>query len=136
MQSRAEAAGSVGVVALAAALLVGPTGAAAQGTGFTFEDFSVETTQSLLDICTVDASTPNQWEAKAFCYGYFQGGADFQEALTAGPNFQPIACPGDEVKVEDAVAVFITFAEANPQYLADRPMDSVFRAAAQAWPCP
>jgi Rap1a immunity proteins len=126
------------IVAIALAMAVGAASlaeAADDDKGFGLEDFQVETAQDLLDICTLDQSHPSYWEAKAFCYGYFQGGVDFHHALSSGPNFQPIACPTDEATVRDAVAAFVAYARANPEDLSERPMDVVFRAVSEKWPC-
>ena len=116
--------------------LAGATPVAAAGSeGFALDDFQVETAQDLADICTLDQSHSSYWEAKAFCYGYFQGGADFHHAMASVPQFQPIACPTDEATVRSAVDAFVAYARAHPEYLSERPMDVVFRAVGDRWPC-
>jgi hypothetical protein len=130
-----SAATSVVAAALVLALAAVAPAEAADDEGFALDDFQVETAQNLLDICTLDRSHPNYWEAKAFCYGYFQGGADFHQALASGPNFQPIVCPTDDVTVRDAVDAFVAYARAHPESLSERPMDVVFRAVSEKWPC-
>jgi hypothetical protein len=116
-------------------ILASITKASAQE-GYSLDDFTVDTAQDLLDVCTLDAGHPHHWEAQAFCYGYFHGGADFHRALSSGPNFQPIACPTDDVTIRGAVAAFVAYARAHPEYLSDRPMDVAFRAVSEKWPCP
>ena len=128
------AAASIIAVALLAAVAAAPPVEAAEE-GFGFDDFRVETAQDLLDICTLDRSHPSHWEAAAFCYGYFQGGAHFHQAIASVPQFQPIACPTGEVTVRDAVDAFVTYARAHPDSLAERPMDAVFQAVGETWPC-
>ena len=122
-------------IALAGAALPAPL-AAAGSEGFAFDDFQVETAQDLFDICTLDPSHASYWAAEAFCYGYFQGGADFHEAMSSVPQFQPVACPTDEVTVRAAVGAFVEYARAHPDDLSARPMDVVFRAVGERWPCP
>ena len=122
-------------IAAAALLLASTSGAPAQE-GFSLDDFTVETGQDLLDVCTVDQDHLSYWEAQAFCYGYFQGGADFHQALVSGEGRSPIACPPEGATVRDAVQHFTGYARAHPKYLSERPMDLVFRAVAEAWPCP
>ncbi|HSA80417.1 MAG TPA: Rap1a/Tai family immunity protein [Geminicoccaceae bacterium] len=130
---RPAAAGIFGVALIAAVAAASPAEAA--GEGFGLDDFQVETGQDLLDICTLDQSHPSHWEAQAFCYGYFQGGADFHHAMASVPQFQPIACPTEEVTVRAAVDAFVAHARANPEHLAERPMDLIFRAVSETWPC-
>jgi Rap1a immunity proteins len=108
---------------------------AADSQGFALDDFKLKTGQDLLDICTLDQGHASYWEAQAFCFGYFRGGADFHRALVGGPNFQPIACPGPGATIRDAVAVFIDYARAHPEQLTGAPMDVVFRAVSARWPC-
>lgn len=121
--------------ALSIALAVAARVAAAGGEGFTLDDFEVETAQDLADICTLDQSHSSYWGAQAFCYGYFQGGADFHQAMSSVPQFQPIACPTDEATVRGAVDAFVAYARAHPESLSERPMDVVFRAVGDRWPC-
>ena len=108
---------SIVAAALAVGVAAAPLAGAAEDQGFALDDFQVATAQALLDICTLDPSHPNHWEAMAFCYGYFQGGVDFQHALASGPDFQPMVCPSAEVMVRDAVDAFVAFARAHPESL-------------------
>ncbi len=129
----------VGVIgaALAAALACSvPTDAAEPSEGFALDDFELRSTQDLLDICTLDKNDPRRFEAEAFCYGYFKGGADYHRALTSGSRYPPIACPAPGVTARDVVAVFVDYARAHPEYLNEHPMDTAFRAVSAKWPCP
>ena len=98
-------------------------------------DFELPNAHSLLDICTAEEAHPNYWEAVSFCYGFFQGGVHYHRALAAGEGFEPIACPPGEISLRQLVSTFVTYAGANPQYLGESPMDTVFRAVADQWPC-
>lgn len=129
------AAASFVASALVAAVAAASPAEAADDEGFDFDDFQVETAQDLLDICTLDQSHPSHWEAAAFCYGYFQGGAHFHQAIASAPQFQPVACPTGAVTVRDAVEVFVAYARSHPDSLTERPMDAVFRAVGETWPC-
>ena len=115
-------------------LSAGPVGGARAGE-FTFDDFTLTTSEDLLDICTVEPAHNSHFEAMAFCYGYFQGGVHYHRALTSGPKYAPIACPTEPVSVQQLVSVFVTYARANPQHLAEQPMDTAFRAMVAQWPC-
>src|SRR4051794_32183181 len=90
---------------------------AAGSQGFELGDFKLKTAQDLLDICTLDQGDSSYWEAQAFCFGYFRGGADFQRALVAGPGLRPIACPPAGATVRDGVDVFVAYARAHPNEL-------------------
>lgn len=120
---------------VAAMLVVAPPAGAASHDGFTLDDFELQNTKSLLDICTLEEAHESYWEAASFCIGFFQGGVHYHRALANGPNFEPIACPTEEVTLRQLVSVFIAYARANPIYSDEPPMDSVFRAVADQWPC-
>jgi len=134
MRHRSLWPAALGIAVAGAAL--SPPLAAAGSEGFSLNDFQVETAQDLFDICTLDQSDPSYWAAQAFCYGYFQGGADFHQAMAPVPQFQPVACPGPNATVRDAVQVFVEYARAHPEDLSAPPMDVVFRAVGERWPCP
>jgi hypothetical protein len=122
-------------IALASVALGPAPVAVAASEGFAHEDFQVATAQNLFDICTLDQSHPDYWTARAFCYGYFQGGTDFHEAMAPVPNFQPIACPEGAATVRDAVEAFVDYGRAHPEDLSEAPMDVMFRAVGEQWPC-
>lgn len=121
---------------VAGALLLASVATATAQEGFALDDFSVDSGQDLLEICTLDQGHPNYWEAQAFCFGYFQGGADFHQALVSGPNSKPLICPPADASIRDAVAIFVTYAGGHPESLDQAPMDVVFRAVSEEWPCP
>jgi len=122
-------------LALALGLALAPWTSWAQTDGYTLEDYQLETSGDLLDICTLDQSHANYWEARGFCLGYFTGGIHLQDALAAAPNFERIACAPANATRNDVVAVFVAYARAHPEYLDERPMDTVFRAVNDEWPC-
>lgn len=108
----------------------------AVGREFTNEDFKLDSTEDLLDICTVEPSDPSHWAATAFCYGFFQGAMHYHDALArGGAEFAPIICPAEPLTVREVVTTFVTYAQANPKFLAEPPIDTAFRAVAEKWPC-
>ena len=135
MRQGSRAAAGIATMALAAWLVSLVPLEAAQDPGFALDDFKLKSGQDLLDICTLDRASASYWEAQAFCFGYFRGGADFQRAL-AGPGLKPIACPAAGATVRDGVDVFVAYARAHPGELIQPPMDVVFRAVSARWPCP
>jgi Rap1a immunity proteins len=129
-----EAGRPLPLIVAGALLLASVTNAPAQE-GYSLDDFDVESGQDLLDVCGLDEGHAHYWEAQAFCFGYFHGGADFHHAMI-GQRQNPIVCPPPEVTVRDAVDQFVSYARAHPEYLGEEPMDLVFRAVIEAWPCP
>jgi hypothetical protein len=111
------------------------TVAAGAQAAFTPEEFKLDQTRELLDICTVSASHPDYLEAYGFCVGYFTGAMHYHRALAKGPERKAIVCPEHTVTRAEAIAVYVTWAKANPQYMNDEPMEALMRAAVEKWPC-
>src|SRR5919106_1479663 len=98
-------------VALALGLALAPWAASAQTDGYTLDDYQLRTSGDLLDICALDSSHPQYWEARGFCLGYFAGGIDLHDALAVAQDFPQIACPAEGVTRNDVVEAFVTYAQ-------------------------
>ena len=118
-------------IALAIAAMLAGSAAAV-----TMEDFKVEQSQNLLNLCSADESDPLYAESKMFCLGYFAGAMHFHRALTSTDKIKPVACPQGTVTRVEAANNFVTWARANPKYMGEPAIDSAVRSAVAAWPCP
>jgi Rap1a immunity proteins len=122
-------------IALALDVALAPLTSWGQTDGYTLDDYQLRTSGDLLDICTLDASHSNYWEARGFCIGYFAGGIDLHDALAGAHDFPRLACPSERVTRNQVVETLITYAQAHPEHVGERPMDTVFRAVIDRWPC-
>ncbi len=129
--------GIAGAVVLGAGLLVaGQAGAETQlSDGYTLEDFHLRTAADLVDICTLGQDHPDYIAARAFCYGFFEGGKHYDNAISTSPTYKKIVCDPEGTARTEAVDVFIAYVQANPKYAADAPIDTIFRALVAKWPC-
>jgi len=129
--------GIVGVAVITAGWLV--SGQLRAGTalsdGYTLEDFRLHTAADLVDVCTVTQGHPDRETAKAFCYGFFEGGTHYHDTISISPTYQKIVCAPPETTRREAVEVFVTYVQANPQYGSEAPIDAIFRALVAKWPC-
>ena len=103
----------------------------------TAEDFQVRTTGDLVDLCTVSASDPLAQQAIHFCHGYLVGAFHYHLAESAGPEgAKRLVCfPTSTVTRNEAVAMFIDWVKAHPQYLKEFPVETEFRFLTEKWPC-
>lgn len=116
-----------------AALVVAATRADAT---LTREDFVVETTQDLIDLCTVADDDPLRLAAIGFCHGYLVGAYQYQQALTDGPKAKPWVCPPSPPPSRvEAVKMFVAWCQANPRYMGDAPVETLGRFLFATWPC-
>ena len=96
----------------------------------------VSTTADFLALCDVSTDDPAYATSMAFCLGYIDAVMDYHEALTAGPKYDPIACPQTQVTREEVMTVVLNWSRNNAQYLTrETPVHGVMRAASEKWPC-
>jgi hypothetical protein len=99
-------------------------------------DFEAKTTQSLLNLCTAPPGDPRHREAIHFCHGYLVGAYQYHVAETDGPGGKPLVCfPTPPPSRNEAIRMFIAWAQAHPQYLNERPVETEFRFLIEKWPC-
>jgi len=100
-------------------------------------DGRLETTAELLVACAPAADAPDRDLYTAFCHGYMVGVYHFTEALARGPDPVRLVCVGDpKPDVATATRAFVAWAQANPQYAEEPPVETVMRWAIAAYPCP
>ena len=100
------------------------------------KDFEAQTTQNLINLCTVAPDDPLYHQAINFCHGYLVGAYDYYEAAGSGPGGVKMVCfPDPEPSRNDAIAMFIEWVKAHPQHLGERPVETEFRFLMDKWPC-
>ena len=99
-------------------------------------DFEAKTTQNLLNLCTVPANDPRYGDAIHFCHGYLVGAYHYHLSETDGEGGKPLVCfPTPPPSRNEALGMFIAWAQAHPQYLNERPVEAEFRFLIEKWPC-
>ena len=99
-------------------------------------DFEVKTTRNLLNLCTVSADDARYKEALHFCHGYLVGAFHYYVASVSGPNAKRLVCPPDPPPTRNvAIAAFIVWAQAHPQYMGEAPVETEFRFLTETYPC-
>jgi hypothetical protein len=74
--------------------------------------------------------------AIAFCHGYLVGVYQYHQAEHRGPEATPLFCPPDPQPTRnEAIKMFVAWAQANSQYQGDHPVDTIFRFLTTQWPC-
>ena len=102
----------------------------------TEEDFVVKTTRNLVNLCTASPQDPRYEEAINFCQGYMVGAYHYSIAEhSKDPKNLFVCLPEPKPTRNEVVALFVAWAKANPQYMADMPVESQFRFMSEKWPC-
>lgn len=102
----------------------------------TEDNFNVRTSADLVALCSSPSSDEMHVAALHFCEGYVVGAAQYHNAQHAGSGTTPMYClPNPPPSREAAIAMFVSWAQSNPQYMSERAVDSFIRFAAATWPC-
>ena len=107
----------------------------AVGDGYSIEDLRLHTAGELIDTCAIDAGHEHYEVARAFCFGFFEGATRYHDAIARTPSHVEIVCEPPDVTRSQAVDVFIQYMQANPQYGQETPVNAIFRAQVDKWPC-
>ena len=115
---------------------VAPAELSAATSGNALKDLKLTSAGDLLSICTHTPEEDDYTAAMSFCYGFFEGGIRYAEAISGANNQRNLVCaPADTTRLQ-AVEVYVDFMRANNQFLSEQPIDAVYRALIGKWPCP
>jgi Rap1a immunity proteins len=107
-----------------------------QAEAATRDDFLMQTTQDLVDVCSVKPGDPNYEGALGFCYGFGAGAFQYYSELAAASQQDRFVClPEPSPSRTDVLQWFLAWARDNPRYLNERPVDGLFRFLTATWPC-
>lgn len=103
----------------------------------TEEDFTLNTTRDLVDLCSATPDDPLHDQAKELCLGYVAGVAHLHRYLVAQKRLAggPVACPTQTVSRDAFAREFVAWANAHTQYMNDPAIDTIARAASDKYPC-
>lgn len=99
------------------------------------EDFKADTTEDLVELCTAGEDDPRKDEAVHFCHGYLVGAYDYHMAESSGPEVERLVCIPESVTQNQAVAAFVRWANAHPEYKDELPVETFYRFMIGTWPC-
>lgn len=98
------------------------------------EHYRVRTAGDLVKLCSTQASATDHATAIAFCHGVLAGAYGYFEAST--PAADRFICPPKPAPTRTQVANgFVDWDRSRPQLMNDGAIDSLFRYAAEAFPC-
>ncbi len=123
-----------GIMGLMAVVIFMVTGIAA---AVTTEDFQAKTTQNIINLCTASADDPMAREAIHFCHGYLVGAYHYYMETSGGPDSsERLVCfPTSDVSRNEAIAMFVEWTKAHPQFMNEAPVETEFRFLIEKWPC-
>ena len=97
--------------------------------------YQVRDTADLVAVCDTSARAPDIAPALAFCHGFLTGSVHFYYAGV--PESSRFACAPDPAPSRSEVMnAFVKWAKANPQYMSEPAVETLFRYLAETYPCP
>jgi hypothetical protein len=100
------------------------------------KDFEAQTSENMINLCTVAPDDPLYQQAINFCHGYLVGAFDYHEAASRGPEGVRLVCAPDPRPSRNAmIEMFIDWAKAHPEYWNEPPVETEFRFLMEKWPC-
>ena len=100
------------------------------------DDFILDTTGDLVELCTVPSGDPLQGQAVSFCYGFLVGTYHYHMAENAGPAGSPMVCLPDPPPARSKVMkMFVEYVKKHPEYTNEEPVETWFRFLMEKYPC-
>jgi len=91
--------------------------------------------RDLVLICSVDPGDPSYPNAIGFCHGIVVGAFRYHESVAAAGGKRLVCAPNPTPTRAKVMNDFVAWAGANPQYLKDPAVDTLFRYLAMTYPC-
>ena len=102
----------------------------------TEDDFVIDTTGDLIQLCTTPKGDPLHGEAVYFCVGFLLGSFHYHVAEHAGPDGKCLVClPDPPPSRSQAAAMFVNWAKKHPEYMDEEAVETWFRFLIEKWPC-
>jgi hypothetical protein len=96
--------------------------------------YRIRNTADLVRVCSAQPSEPDQATSIAFCHGVLAGAYAYYLAST--PSADRFVCTPDPAPTRSKVAIdFVAWAKARPPLMAQGAIDTLFRFAAETFPC-
>ena len=99
------------------------------------DNFNLRNTADLVALCSAGPEDSMFSAAKHFCHGFGVGAYQVLEQEQAAARRRTICMPKTGVTRNDAVAKFVTWAQAKPANMEMIPADAVFAFLSQTDPC-
>jgi len=102
----------------------------------TTDNFVSKTTADMVALCTAREDDPQHAVALAYCHGYLMGAYHYFMAENSGPGQKPTVClPEPQPTRQQGIAMFIDYTRQHPQFMSERPVDTLTRFLEVTWPC-
>ena len=98
------------------------------------DSYRARTTADLVAVCGTTSGEKDYATAIAFCHGVIAGAYNYYDISTP-PGKRFVCAPDPAPKRSQVANDFVAWAKARPQYMDAHAIDTLFRFAAEKYPC-
>lgn len=121
---------------LAGSCLLAALLAPGRGWSVSEQEFHVQTTADLVELCASKPSDPLYTAATNFCQGFVVGAYQYHAVAAKAENRRPLFClPNPQPTRSEGIAGFVKWSQAHPAVLPKPPVEGMFEFLAEAYPC-
>lgn len=95
----------------------------------------LETTADLAEFCDTVGPVGEVRDGQNFCDGFIAGSGLLYLELVRAEKIKRIACAEPIPTLEQARMAFVRWTEAHPEAMTEKPIDGLWRAMADSYPC-
>ncbi len=95
----------------------------------------LQTTADLVAYCDTIGPIDEVRDGQNFCDGFIAGSGLLYLELVRAKKISRIACAEPIPTLEQARNAFVSWADAHPEAMTDKPIDGLWRAMADTYPC-
>ena len=100
------------------------------------DDYKIRNAGDLVALCSRDRSAEDYATAQNFCHGFAVGSyAYYRSVATAEPDVKIVCFKEPYPERRKVIADFVAWSKANPSFMKDSAVDTLFRFLAGAFPC-
>jgi hypothetical protein len=100
------------------------------------EDFEVQATENLINLCAAPPDDPLYHQAVNFCHGFMVGAFHYHLAQARGPKGVKMVCiPDPRPARSEVIKTFVEWTKERPQYWKEEAVETEFRFLIENWPC-
>ena len=100
--------------------------------------FAFNTTKDLYDICSVDASDPDEKTAQVACTAFIEAALQYHDEVSDRKHLKRLVCYPQGATIADGRSAFLAWGrknEGNAKLMGELPVVGLVRALAKAYPC-
>ena len=100
------------------------------------DEYKVRNAGDLVSLCSRDRSAEDYVAAVNFCHGYTVGAyAYYRGVAAADPDVKIVCFKEPYPERTKVIADFVAWSKANPSFMKDAAVDTLFRFLAGSFPC-